>query len=55
MYQARETHRLMFNPLTLEYRIIEIQSSQLNFRGSTWQEIVSGTLTECEAEMKVLS
>ena len=49
MYTPAEIdHRLMFNPMTLELKVINNSSSQLKFRGSTWSEIHCGTKTECE-------
>ncbi len=41
--------------MTLEYKILLANNSQLSFRGSTWEEIVSGSLEDCESEMKKLS
>jgi len=55
MYPTSKTHKLMFNPMTIEFVILEAQSSKFSYRGSTWEEIISGSLKECENEMVKLS
>lgn len=51
----KETHKLMFNPLTMDFKILPVHSSQCSYRGSAWTIVYTGTLNECESQKEKLS